>query len=315
VGLGTLFLHRDYRDYFGRHGATGYVDLVANASTSLSLSYADERWSSRPVRDPFTLFRNGTSWRPNPAVDDGVFHLATAHFGLDTRNDENDPWVGWYATLNVQEGSGVVSSFGPRSDEVTPVVPAGGSDVRYVTGFFDLRRYNRLALNDQLNFRVVLAGWLAGDQLPLEQRLSLDGAGTLSGFAFRSPGPGATDVAACSGGPGGTAAGEPAQCERIALAQVEFRHDLRIGLADFVRGVPPEGAWIIFMDAGRGWLVGQPDGTLRYRATTFPSLGTYRADAGVGVTVGPFGFYVAQPVTPWTDNAGPRFVVRLQQRF
>jgi hypothetical protein len=172
-----------------------------------------------------------------------------------------------------------------------------------------------LALNDQLNFRVVLAGWLAGDQLPLEQRLSLDGAGTLSGFAFRSPGPGATDVAACSGGPGGTAAGEPAQCERIALAQVEFRHDLRIGLADFVRGVPPEGAWIIFMDAGRGWLVGQPDGTLRYRATTFPSLGTYRADAGVGVTVGPFGFYVAQPVTPWTDNAGPRFVVRLQQRF
>jgi hypothetical protein len=44
-------------------------------------------------------------------------------------------------------------------------------------------------------------------------------------------------------------------------------------------------------------------------------LATFRADAGVGVSLGPFGFYVAQPVAPWRDNGGPRFVMRLQQRF
>jgi len=315
VGLGTLFLHRDYRDYFARHGATGYLNLAANASTSLSLSYADERWASRPERNPFTLFRNATSWRPNPQIDDGVFHLAGAHFKLDTRNDENDPWVGWYATVDIERGAGVVTSFGPRSVETPPVVPPGGSDVRYVTGFLDGRRYNRIGPTEQLNFRLVVAGWLGGGELPLEQRLSVGGAGTLPGFAFRNSGPGTTDVAACSTGPGGPPPGGPAQCERIALAQVEFRHDLRIGLADLVRGVPPEGAWILFLDAGRGWLVGQPDGTLRYRAATLPPLGTYRTDAGVGVAIGPFGFYVAQPVAPWSDEAGPRFVIRLQQRF
>jgi outer membrane protein assembly factor BamA len=314
VGLAALFLHRDYEDYYGRHGAMGYVSFNLNASTSFSLSYADERWSSRPDRDPFSLFRNTSDWRFNPNVDDGLFHIAGAHFGLDTRNDETDPWAGWYLTTDVEEGVGVVTRFGPRTDGSTPIAPPSGANVSYLRGFLDARRYNRVGPTEQLNMRFVLAGWLAGNQLPLEQRFSVGGAGTLPGFDFRNPGAGA-DVATCSAGPN-VPPGSPAQCERIALAQLEFRHDLRIGLADLVRGVPLDGAWIIFADAGRGWLVGTPDGSLTYRGSTLPPLTTFRTDAGVGVTLGPFGFYVAQPLSPWTGGGGgPRFVIRLQQRF
>jgi hypothetical protein len=313
VGLSTLFLHRDYEDYFARHGATGYVSFNFNQSTSFSLSYSQERWSSRPDRDPFSLFRNTSLWRFNPNIDDGVFHVAGAHLGFDTRNDENDPWSGWYISALLEEGTGVVTTFGPRTDGSTPIAPPGGAPVRYTRGFVDARRYNRVGPSEQLNMRVVLAGWLAGDQLPLEQRYSVGGAGTLPGFDFRNPG-GGPDVASCSAGPN-VPRGAPAQCERIALTQIEFRHDLRVGLADLVRGFPLDGSWIVFADAGRGWLVGLPDGSLTYRATTFPSLATFRADAGVGVALGPFGFYVAQPVAPWRDNGGPRFVMRLQQRF
>ncbi len=313
VGLATLFLHRDYEDYYGRHGATGYVTVAANASTSLSLSYSDERWSSRANRDPFSIFRNAEGWRFNPNVDDGVFQVVGAHFGFDTRNDDYDPWAGWFISADLEDGAGVVTSFGLRTYEPTPIAAPGGSGVHYLRGFLDSRRYNRVGPSEQLNFRFVVAGWLAGDQLPLEQRLSVGGAGTLPGFDFRSLGPGA-DVMTCSAGPGGLA-GPPAECERIVLTQVEFRHDLRVGLADLVRGVPLDGAWIVFADAGRGWLVGTPDGSLTYRALTLPPLGTYRVDAGVGIALGAFGFYIAQPVAPWAGNNGPRFVIRLQQRF
>ena len=65
-----------------------------------------------------------------------------------------------------------------------------------------------------------------------------------------------------------------------------------------------------------GMARGTPDGSLTYRGSTLPPLTTFRTDAGVGVTLGPFGFYVAQPLSPWTGGGGgPRFVIRLQQRF
>ena len=314
VGLSTFFLHRDYRDYFARHGVTTYAALRASDLLRFMLSYADERWATRPVRDPFTLFDNTAAWRPNPQVDDGLFRLVTAHVDFDSRNDPDDPWSGWYGTADVEHGDGNVSSFGPRTDGETLSAPPGGiSPVQYWRGFLDARRYNRVGPDEQLNVRLVLAGWLGGDQLPLERRLSLGGAGTMPGFDFRNTGTG-PDVAACSASRE-PPPGNPAQCDRLAMVQVEFRHDIRVGLADFIRGVPRDGAWVLFADAGRGWLVGPHDGTLQYPSDAVPGLGTSLADAGAGVTLGPFGVYIAQAISPWNYGHGPKLAIRLQQRF
>jgi two-component system nitrogen regulation response regulator NtrX len=314
VGLSTFFLHRDYRDYFARHGATGYATWTASDALGVTLSYADERWANRPVRDPFTLFDNTARWRPNPELDDGLFRLVTAHLALDTRNDANDPWSGWYATGDLERGAGTVTNFGPRTDGETLTVPTDGiSPVAYLRGFFDVRRYNRVGPTEQLNVRLVLGGWLGGDPLPLERRFSLGGAGTMPGFDFRNAGSG-PDYASCSISRA-TPPGTPAQCDRIAMAQVEFRHDLRVGLADLIRGVPLDGAWVLFADAGRGWLVGPRDGPLQYPADAVPGLGTSLVDGGAGITLGPFGVYIAQAISPWNYSRGPRLAIRLQQRF
>ena len=185
--------------------------------------------------------------------------------------------------------------------------------MNYVRGFFDARRYNRIGTLEHLNFRVLFGGWLGGGELPLERRLSLGGAGSLPGFDFRSAGNG-PDVASCSvtvaQPPGG-----PAQCDRLLVGQIEFRHDLHFGLGDIVRGIPTDGSWAIFTDGGRGWLIGPRSGDLTYSASTLPPINTFLADVGAGMTLGPFGFYVAEAVAPWNAEGGPRFVIRLQQRF
>jgi hypothetical protein len=168
-----------------------------------------------------------------------------------------------------------------------------------------------------LNVRLVLAGWLAGDQLPLESRLSVGGAGTLPGFDFRSPGLGAgTDVAGCGDAgatPTAVVSGDPAQCDRVALLQGEFRHDLHVSLGGWARHAQINGAWIVFADAGRGWLVGPREGTLQYPAADFPSLGSFLTDGGMGISVAPVGVYLAEPIS--RGNGVPRVVIRVVQRF
>ena len=311
TGLAAFFLHRDFRDYYERHGAGAHVSTFASDQRSLTLGYRDERWRSREARDPFTLFRNDQAWRPNPTLDDGVMRLLTAEYRYDTRNDEADPWTGWLIAADVERGSGRLTA--PPTE-----APQAARPVEYVRGFADLRRYNRLSPDAQLNMRVVVGGWLGGDDLPLQRRLSVGGPGTLPGFDFRAT-TGGTDVTQCGGG---AMLGTPALCERVVLAQIEYRGALgfgRIGLGDLVpdwwseRGIrAPQ--WVAFADAGRGWLVGEREGNLQYPGSTvLPPLDSFRTDVGLGIDMRVLGLYVAKAVSHSKEPAN--FFVRVRHRF
>jgi hypothetical protein len=82
----------------------------------------------------------------------------------------------------LEHGRGTITSAAPMSGppRTNPLGPT-----QYTRGLFDFRRYNRLGPDAQLNMRVVLGGWLGGDPLPLERRLSVDGPGALPGFDFQ----------------------------------------------------------------------------------------------------------------------------------
>ena len=336
VGLATLLLHRDYRDYYNRHGADLRLRLIASADADLSLAYSDERWGSAADRDPFSILRNGRPWRPNPRMDEGRFHLATVSARVDTRNRVDDPWAGWYVLADYESGAGRSGTSAPRSEVIAS---APRAVTRYGRGFVDVRRYNRLAPGAQLNVRAVLGGWLHGDELPLQRRLSVGGPGTIPGFDFRRA-VGETDVQQCSGGPAVAPPGTPAECDRVVLAQAEYRGDLRLNIAPFaafglapdVRGLAatPDDArrvrarirseWVLFFDAGRGWRVGERSGELRYPRTSLPSLGTFRSDVGVGVLFGTgatgfdqFGVYVAKAVSDASEPVN--VLVRVRRRF
>jgi hypothetical protein len=311
AGLASFLFRRDYRDYYGRHGGRIVAALRATENADFTLSYGDERWRARPTRNPPTLFNGERSWRENPVLDAGRFHRLDARLRIDTRNDTFNPWAGWYVLAEYERSTGVVTAAGPTSVGVR-TAPEGPT--KYARGFLDIRRYNRLAPNAALNVRGVLSGWLGGGALPLEHRLSIDGPGTVPGFDFRSAD--APDVGTCSSGV--TAPGRPAQCERIALAQLEYRKDLRLSFTNGQGGARrtrfrADGAWVFFTDAGRGWLVNAPGNPLDIGRQALPSLSTYRTDIGAGLDFTFFGVYVAKALSAPQEPLN--VFVRLRHRF
>jgi outer membrane protein assembly factor BamA len=188
----------------------------------------------------------------------------------------------------------------------------------------DFRRYNRVSARGQFNVRLVYGARLGEDELPLQKRFSVGGPGSLPGFDFRRVYDD-VDVGTCTTGT--ISAGQPALCERLALLQLEYRGDIGLDLFDSEdrdegdwrdMGRHPGAQWVIFADAGRGWLVGGgSDGEiagLTYpTGTVLPRLGTFRTDVGAGLDIGAIGLFVAKAVSH--TDVPANFFVRLRHRF
>lgn len=314
--LAAFLFRRDYQDLYSRTGGSGHVAVFDEDLGELRVTYSHERWAARSAYNPFTLLRGG-AWRDNPIMDAGRLHVVSATASFDSRNDDDRPWSGWLVRADVEHGTGDLDRLGPTPPGTRTTVPGS---IAYTRGFLDARRYNRVGPASQLNFRLVTGGWLGGDDLPLQRRLSVSGAGALPGFDFRAPIE-AEDVGTCTGpaeAPPVVVAGRPALCDRIALAQVEYRGDLHFDLLggfDWVDDLRfrSDAAWVVFLDAGRGWLVGPAAGDLRYGAGELPPPHTFRADGGVGIDFGEFGLFVAKALSDGSES--PNFLFRLRHRF
>ena len=335
VGLATFLFSRDYRDYWERHGAQAYVSAFAGRGHELKLSYGEERWNARRARDVFRL-NDEVALRLNPRGDEGVLRLLTLSGTFDTRTESRHPRSGWYLRGEYERGHSDALTLAPltvglgRTGNVTELRPTEPLD--YGRAFFDLRRYNRLGPNAQLNLRAVMGGWVHGDALPVQRRLAVSGIDALPGFDFRRT-LGTADAGTCATGSEAqyVLLGRPAQCERMALVQVEWKGDFRIDLFgdddegdrrwQLGRG-HADGTWVIFANSGRGWLVNRPAtvaGTtseadpLFFGRNRVPDLNTWRTDIGGGFDFGDFGVYIAQAVSQ--RGLSPNVYVRLGRRF
>ena len=125
AGLAAFFGHRDFRDYFNRHGAKAVATFNMSARSSLAFEWSDERWSSVDARRVFSVFGNGKSWRANPVVDAGRFHLGVLRANIDTRNNVINPSTGWLIVAEYERGTGTTTDLGPTSPLTRPFVPAG----------------------------------------------------------------------------------------------------------------------------------------------------------------------------------------------
>ncbi|MEP7065778.1 MAG: BamA/TamA family outer membrane protein [Gemmatimonadota bacterium] len=317
VSLASFFLHRDYRDYFNTKGAHAWVSGHQGRELSLELGVRRERWEPRAARDPFTLLRNSAMWRPNPVLDDGRIWIGEALFRYDTRNNARDPWTGWLIDASLETGGADHLVPGPTSPLVRSSALDSTMRVRYSRLLTDFTRYNRVSPQSQLNFRLVFGAGFGNEQLPLERRFALGGGGTLPGYDFRAPyrGP---DVLSCNTGPQ-PVPGFPAQCDRMLLGQIEYRHDSRIRLLrqhDSDGGrfrIDRDVAFVAFADGGRGWIAGPRVGELRYSSFSIPSLNTFKYDAGAGVDLHYVGIYLAKSLTDWSNPVN--LLVRLRHRF
>lgn len=332
IGLGTLLFTRDYADYYGRKGAALRVRGFVPGGLSVSVTHSDERWQSRAARDVWSLLDRDRPFRVNPRVDDGRLHVTTVGTVFDTRNDTDRPQSGWMLEAQFESGVGRFDRLGETSAGVRDGAVAGRR-TRYGRLFADLRRYNRLAPHAQLNMRVVV-GTRTGGALPLQRRFSVSGIDAVPGFTFRSP-IGNADLGSCSDGDVARLRllGAPAQCDGMALVQLEWKGEFSRGVptnwprSDWIDFKGVRGAWVLFVDSGRGWLSGeaprlppvssiQPVGTARYRGDAFlPRLGSFRTDVGAGLDLGGIGVYVAAPVSSPGAGRTPTVFLRTGRRF
>ena len=322
IGLASVVMRRDYRDYYSRHGGEIFLRLQGGNDVDLTTTFSDEQWGDRRDRNPWSLFRRGESWRPNPQMDVGTMHLLSTRLRIDTREREGSPFAGWYLTVELESGAGRLTRFGApiftiRFPAILPLAVPSPEAVQYTRGFFDLRRFNRISPNTNLNFRLVAGGWLGGDALPTQRKFSVGGPGTLPGYAFREV-IGNDDALQCSRGI--VQSGSPGQCDRVALAQIELRSRFLAGVLrddgpdDWWRpGLNHHADWVLFADAGRGWLVGPSDGSVTFGKGSLPAFGSFKSDIGLGLDFGGLGLYVTKAITDATEPV--RFFARLQRRF
>ncbi|MGH7579620.1 MAG: BamA/TamA family outer membrane protein, partial [Gemmatimonadales bacterium] len=218
VGWSSFLLQRDYRDYFDRRGFGGSAWVQITRPLRLEISRRRDEERSVRATDPWSLFRNSGRWRRNPLIDDGHYITTGIQLDYDTRNEHYLPSTGWLIRARFEHSS---------SGDVAPVLlpplvrpePPLGRRYAFDRIAFDVRRYSRITPSLRVNARLRADGWVGGDRLPVQRRVSLGGPDLLPGYDFR-----AFDCA-----PSGFADPSlPALCDRVVTAQVEVR--TRLGL-------------------------------------------------------------------------------------
>ncbi len=315
VGWSAFLFARDYRDYYLNKGFAGRIFAYPEKQIALSLELRREWQTGVADRDPWTVFRNSDAWRPNPPIDDGHYTTWSGSLTVDTRNEPDDPTSGWLvrAALDHSRSKDVAPQVLPTS--VRGGMPTNGS-YAFNRAFLDIRRYTRVSASGRFNARLLAGGWVGGDPLPLQRRLSLGGPDPLAGYGFRQS---ACNRDIIDPAFAGTLL---AACDRVFTLQAEYRGHLKLNWSyNPGREDEPEGDrgspfrlegpdLVVFGDAGQAWLVGNGPGHLA--SDRLPTLGSWLADLGLGVDWSGFGFYIAKAVT---TGEPLRFIVRLDHRF
>lgn len=304
VGVGSFFLHRDYRDYFLTRGAAGFIRLSPLRGVTLDGELALDRETSIGIRDPWTLFRGDDLWRPNPLIDEGEFRRVTAGLELDSRLARGYSGFAWFLRAEWERGYG--DDVQQRSLPLAVRDPLPTTDYHYDRVSADLRLYQRIGWSGDLRLRALAGGTVGDDPLPIQRRYSLGGPALMPGFAFRS--------VACSDGV--TDPSLPALCDRVLLVQAEYRGGFGLGFGHpgwEHRESAQWGDWddwedwlwfegpnlVVFADGGVGWLAANDPASMQF-------------DVGVGLEFGSVGVYAARALV---EDEPLRFSLRLHRRF
>jgi hypothetical protein len=309
AGWSSFLLQRDYRDHFEARGIEGFAYAEPLRGLRLGVSYRNDLERSVPASDPVSVFRNQDSWRPNPLIDDGHYRTGRLSLSYDTRNDSHRPTNGWWIQADYEHSQSEDASPVSLPPTVRSPVPSGRYQFSKVR--VDVRRFARLNPTSLVKLRVTAAGWVGGDPLPVQRRVSLGGPDILPGFGFRALNcapPGFVDQAQAS------------LCDRSISVQLEARTPLPVPLPLRIRNADlaavqqilgiEQADLVLMANAGKAWLTG--DGPGRVPNNRIPNLGEWGADIGVGLDAGGVGIYAAKALE--VDRA-IRLVVRLQRRF
>ena len=171
--------------------------------------------------DPWSLFRNSDTWRRNPLIDDGHYITTGAQVDFDTRNERYLPSTGWLLRARFEHSSTGRRGAGGSARAGAAPGPHSGGGYAFDRLLLDFRRYTRITPYLRVNGRLRADGWVGGDRLPVQRRVSMGGPDILPGYDFR-----AFDCAP----PDFEDPAETALCDRVISAQVEVRTRLALNL-------------------------------------------------------------------------------------
>jgi len=326
ASLTTFILHKDYRDYYERSGWSAYARFrLPYTPLEFKAEYFQEDHDFLPVVNPWSITKNGESWREQPLVAEGSARFVEGSITVDTRNDRGDPSDGWLLQASARRGFGgelFIPSYLVSAEDPPETIDPQEFDTDFFTGFLDIRGYFRINPGAALNLRGVMGGALNGVSLPPQFQHALGGPGSLPGYRLFTQDCGARDVTGffdhvTNQGILQSSGFSSYGCDRFALFQAEFRGNLFMdwGFGWDEEEDPWEGDWnwfpkidfspnwTAFFDAGRAWNInGSDTDTL--------------VDIGVGLIFGDLGLYYAYPLNE--DENGERdgnFHIRLSRRF
>ncbi len=310
AGWLAFLLHEDPRDFYQARGPEIYLEAEPVKGLTFLASVRQDEERSVRATDPISVFRSGDAWRANPVIDDGTYRTARLGLGLDTRNDRVDPTSGWLVRADWEYG--VSTDYAPLALPRSIRDPLPESrEYHYRRIGFDVRRYARFDPDTRLNLRVVGGGWVGGDPLPMQRRVSLGGGDLLPGYGFRARNCGSDQFVDPAG---------PALCDRVLSVHAELRRRTGLGFLyrlqkgglnglDRIFGFD-KADLVIFADAGTAWLAGAGPG--KVPTNRIPVLREWAKDVGVGLDTGGLGFYAS---TALSGEEPLRFTIRLQRRF
>jgi hypothetical protein len=330
ASLATFILHKDYRDYYEREGWSVFGRLsFPFYPIELKAEYVEEDHAFAPLRNPWSVTKNNEPWRHQPLVAQGKIRFVETSLTLDSRNYRDDPTDGWYIKASGRRGIGgdlTIPQHRASPEPQTALVEAQEVDTDIITGFLDIRSYNRISPGSTLILRGVLGGTLNDEPLPPQYQHAIGGVGSLPGQALFAGDCGAREVVRGYDYTEQDADAVVRQsvyptygCDQMALFQAEFRGSLFVDWSfgwdededawdedwNWYPSIEFSPDWSAFFNMGRGWSVA--DG-----GTDTETL----MDLGVGFYLGDVGVHFAYPLNEDANgDRDGRFFIRLNRRF
>lgn len=166
--LSSIFFREDFRDYYQREGFsvhTARYTKDGEEATMIDLRYTADRYSSMYSAAQWGVFGN-RSFRSNPMVSAGMMKSVSLSGGMSNIDRYRSYSEGWNIFIRGEYGGRML-----------------GGDFDFTQAVIDIRRFQPVTDDDQLNIRVRL-GALEGT--PLTQKIfDLGGANTIPAFGFK----------------------------------------------------------------------------------------------------------------------------------
>jgi cytoskeletal protein CcmA (bactofilin family) len=186
--MAAFFIKRDYRDYFDRRGARGFLGFYPLKDHSFRFSYASDDYRPLDKNTNWSLFRGDEKFPENPHYPPNISQCAGGDlvkvralqldYEYDTRNNKKTPFFGAWCRFS---GEWARRSY--------------GSDLGYNRYVVDLRYYDRLSSSQRLAARVKTGIMTMPDDTHSEgvpapqyffpKEFYVGGLGTMPGYCFK----------------------------------------------------------------------------------------------------------------------------------